>query len=108
MVSNFLASQKLWFHNIIHRKFSSTGDKNWEHSHSNRNHLDNASEMFRFCEDQAVCRRVNLLSYFGEKFESCVKSGSVKCDNCARGVCDLSVHFLFNHNDHFLSCRLIL
>ncbi|XP_074601090.1 ATP-dependent DNA helicase Q1-like isoform X2 [Brevipalpus obovatus] len=61
-------------------------DKNWEHSNSNRNHLDNASEMFRFCEDQAVCRRVNLLSYFGETFESCVKSKSVKCDNCSRGA----------------------
>lgn len=41
-----------------------------------------ARTVVRYCEEQHICRRVQLLRHFGEKFEARNCGG---CDNCANG-----------------------
>ena len=50
-------------------------------------HLDNLYRMVQYCENEADCRRVQLLEYFAEKFDSSLcKDGSTPCDNCQSKV----------------------
>ncbi|KAM3870622.1 recQ-like DNA helicase BLM [Diretmus argenteus] len=58
------------------------GDK-----HAKSTHFNNLSCMVQFCENVMDCRRIQLLSYFGEhKFNArfCKDHPDVICDNCAR------------------------
>ncbi|KAL4658731.1 Bloom syndrome protein [Arapaima gigas] len=55
--------------------------------HSKRTHYSNLHSMVHFCENLLECRRVQLLSYFGEHSFSpgfCKDHPEVICDNCAR------------------------
>ncbi len=57
------------------------------HREQERMHLDNLYRMVQYCENEADCRRVQLLEYFGEKFDpGLCKNGSTPCDNCRSQV----------------------
>ena len=46
-------------------------------------HMDNLYRMVQYCENMADCRRVQLLEYFAENFDSSLcKNSSTPCDNC--------------------------
>jgi bloom syndrome protein len=45
--------------------------------------IDMLQRVVAFCEDQHTCRRVEILRYFGEKFDKALCKGG--CDNCASG-----------------------
>lgn len=45
-----------------------------------RHHIDNLYKCVSFCMNEVECRRVLLLDYFGEKFDS--KMCKETCDNC--------------------------
>ena len=48
-----------------------------------RTHLDNLYRMVQYCENEADCRRVQILEYFAEKFDSAeCRNGPTPCDNC--------------------------
>ncbi|MBN3307863.1 BLM protein, partial [Amia calva] len=52
-----------------------------------KTHLNNLYSMVHFCENVMECRRIQLLSYFGEnKFNPsfCKEHPEVICDNCSR------------------------
>lgn len=50
-------------------------------------HMDNLYRMVQYCENMADCRRVQLLEYFAESFDSNLcKNGSTPCDNCQSSV----------------------
>ena len=52
-----------------------------------RVHLGNLYRMVQYCENEADCRRVQLLEYFAETFDpSFCKNGSTPCDNCQSRV----------------------
>jgi RecQ family ATP-dependent DNA helicase len=53
------------------------GDGNWQQKQRQR---DNLNTMIRFCENHIDCRRKQIMSYFGERFDPalCQKM----CDNC--------------------------
>lgn len=52
-----------------------------------RTHLDNLYRMVQFCENEADCRRVQVLAYFAEQFDASeCRSGSTPCDNCLSRV----------------------
>ena len=69
---------------------------------SKRVHLDNLYRMVQYCENQADCRRSQLLQYFGEVFDkqACRKMPEAICDNCAAQVKDgVSLwEIVFEHN----------
>ena len=48
-----------------------------------RVHIDNLYRMVQYCENEADCRRVQLLEYFAEMFDPALcRDGSTPCDNC--------------------------
>ena len=50
-------------------------------------HMDNLYRMVQYCENVTDCRRVQLLEYFAEKFDSSLcKNGNTPCDNCQSSV----------------------
>lgn len=50
-------------------------------------HTGNLYRMVQYCENEADCRRAQLLEYFAEKFDSALcKGGSTPCDNCQSQV----------------------
>ncbi len=50
-------------------------------------HMDNLYRMVQYCENMTDCRRVQLLGYFAESFDSNLcKNGSTPCDNCRSSV----------------------
>ena len=50
-------------------------------------HMDNLYRMVQYCENEADCRRVQLLEYFAETFDpSLCRNGSTPCDNCQSQV----------------------
>lgn len=50
-------------------------------------HMNNLFRMVQYCENETDCRRVQLLEYFAESFDSSLcKSGSTPCDNCQSQV----------------------
>lgn len=50
-------------------------------------HMDNLYRMVQYCENEADCRRVQLLEYFAETFDpSLCQNGSTPCDNCQSQV----------------------
>ena len=52
-----------------------------------RVHMDNLYRMVQYCENEADCRRVQLLEYFAETFDpSLCLNGSTPCDNCQSQV----------------------
>lgn len=55
------------------------GDGNWQQKQRQR---ENLSNMMKFCDNETDCRRKQIMSYFGERFEAaaCKKM----CDNCIR------------------------
>ena len=56
-------------------------------SEQERVHLGNLYRMVQYCENEADCRRVQLLEYFAETFDpSLCKNGSTPCDNCQSRV----------------------
>ena len=60
-------------------------EKLW--SEQERVHLGNLYRMVQYCENEADCRRVQLLEYFAETFDpSLCKNGSTPCDNCQSRV----------------------
>ena len=51
--------------------------------HQEKVHMDNLYRMVQYCENHADCRRVQLLEYFAEGFDSRLcKDGKTPCDNC--------------------------
>ena len=59
--------------------------------------LNNLSEVIRFCNETYLCRRMFLLRYFGEEFDS--KDCKSNCDNCRRSIIT---------NIGFLDCKGIV
>ena len=56
-------------------------------SEQERVHLGNLYRMVQYCENEADCRRVQLLEYYAETFDpSLCKNGSTPCDNCQSRV----------------------
>ena len=56
----------------------------WEQE---RTHLDNLYRMVQYCENEADCRRVQVLAYFAEQFDASeCRNGSTPCDNCRSHV----------------------
>lgn len=55
------------------------GDGNWEQKQRQR---ENLSNMMRFCDNETDCRRKQIMSYFGERFEAAMCNKM--CDNCIR------------------------
>lgn len=52
-----------------------------------RVHMDNLYRMVQYCENETDCRRVQLLEYFAEKFDSSLcRTSSTPCDNCQSQV----------------------
>ena len=52
----------------------------WEQE---RTHLENLYRMVQYCENQADCRRVQVLAYFAEQFDASeCRNGTTPCDNC--------------------------
>ena len=52
----------------------------WEQE---RTHLENLYRIVQYCENQADCRRVQVLAYFAEKFDVAeCRDGTTPCDNC--------------------------
>ena len=52
-----------------------------------RSHLENLYRMVQYCENQADCRRVQVLAYFAEQFDASeCRSGTTPCDNCRSHV----------------------
>ena len=52
-----------------------------------RVHMENLYRMVQYCENEADCRRVQLLEYFAETFDpSICRDGSTPCDNCQSRV----------------------
>jgi bloom syndrome protein len=52
----------------------------WEQE---RVHLENLYRMVQYCENQADCRRVQVLAYFAEQFDASeCRDGTTPCDNC--------------------------
>ena len=50
-------------------------------------HMNNLYRMVQYCENEADCRRVQLLEYFAETFDSTLcQNGSTPCDNCRSQV----------------------
>ena len=48
-----------------------------------RQHIDNLFRMVQYCENEADCRRSQVLEYFAEIFDSEIcKSSDTPCDNC--------------------------
>ena len=50
--------------------------------HEKENNIRLLNRMQNFCENEVECRRVLILNYFDEKFQS--KDCKKKCDNCAK------------------------
>ena len=49
--------------------------------------MDNLYRMVQYCENEADCRRVQLLEYFAETFDPTLcRNGSTPCDNCQSQV----------------------
>jgi bloom syndrome protein len=62
------------------RRLISRGEASWEQQQRQMNMLN---RVVSFCESQHSCRRVEILRYFGEKFDGDLcESG---CDNCKTG-----------------------
>lgn len=55
------------------------GDGNWEQKQRQR---ENLSNMMRFCDNETDCRRKQIMSYFGERFQAAMCNKM--CDNCIR------------------------
>ena len=56
-------------------------------SEQERVHLGNLYRIVQYCENEADCRRVQLLEYFAETFDpSLCKNGSTPCDKCQSRV----------------------
>ena len=56
----------------------------WEQE---RVHLENLYRMVQYCENQADCRRVQVLAYFAEQFDAAeCRDGITPCDNCRSHV----------------------
>lgn len=52
-----------------------------------RTHLENLYRMVQYCENQADCRRVQVLAYFAEQFYAAeCRDGTTPCDNCRSHV----------------------
>lgn len=62
----------------ILRKFIEDGEGNYEQKERQRSMLNRMSQ---FCENKVDCRRVEVLSYFGERFQKEDCNGT--CDNCS-------------------------
>ncbi|KFY70586.1 hypothetical protein V498_10309, partial [Pseudogymnoascus sp. VKM F-4517 (FW-2822)] len=62
----------------ILRKFIEDGEGNNEQKERQRSMLNRMSQ---FCENKVDCRRVEVLSYFGERFQKEDCNGT--CDNCS-------------------------
>ncbi|KFX94722.1 hypothetical protein V490_04215 [Pseudogymnoascus sp. VKM F-3557] len=60
------------------RKFIEDGDGSYEQKERQRSMLNRMSQ---FCENKVDCRRVEVLSYFGERFRKEDCNGT--CDNCS-------------------------
>ena len=53
------------------------------HPAQERVHMDNIYRMVQYCDNEADCRRAQLLEYFAETFDPRLcKEGSTPCDNC--------------------------
>nr|XP_006132166.1 Bloom syndrome protein isoform X1 [Pelodiscus sinensis] len=56
-------------------------------SQTRKTHFDNLYSMVHYCENVHECRRIQLLSYFGEtsfNLNFCKENPEVTCDNCRR------------------------
>ncbi|KXS97103.1 hypothetical protein AC579_1065 [Pseudocercospora musae] len=62
------------------RKMIDDGEGNWDQKDRQHQML---SKMVQYCENKSDCRRVQVLSYFGEAFEPEDCLGG--CDNCTSG-----------------------
>ena len=52
-----------------------------------RTHLENLYRMVQYCENEADCRRAQILEYFAERFDSSeCRRGPTPCDNCRSRV----------------------
>lgn len=50
-------------------------------------HIENLLRMVQYCENETDCRRVQLLEYFAESFDSSLcKNSDTPCDNCLSKV----------------------
>jgi len=86
------------FHDIssLRRMIDKDRDqKTWQQRQRQHNLLGN---MVQYCENQADCRRVQVLGYFGELFAkaNCNKT----CDNCSSGV-------TYEMHDHSKDAKLV-
>ena len=62
------------------RRMIKAEQMSWEQE---RTHLENLYRMVQYCENQADCRRVQVLAYFAEQFDASeCRNGSTPCDNC--------------------------
>ena len=61
--------------------FKGDGETSNQHrSHTTQMQLDNLYKTVSYCLNETICRRVQILEFFGEKFD--VQQCNNTCDNC--------------------------
>ncbi|KXT02983.1 hypothetical protein AC578_10589 [Pseudocercospora eumusae] len=76
------------------RKMIDDGEGNWDQKDRQHQML---SKMVQYCENKSDCRRVQVLSYFGEAFEPEDCLGG--CDNCTSGSTFEEVDYTLHARD---------
>ncbi|XP_004432030.1 PREDICTED: Bloom syndrome protein [Ceratotherium simum simum] len=74
------------YHDVTRLKRLILMEKDGNH-HTKETHFNNLYSMVHYCENIAECRRIQLLSYFGENGfnpDFCKKYPDVSCDNCCK------------------------
>ncbi|XP_028907286.1 Bloom syndrome protein isoform X2 [Ornithorhynchus anatinus] len=74
------------YHDVIRLKRLILMEKDGN-SHTRQTHFNNLYSMVHYCENIAECRRIQLLSYFGENGFNpnfCKEHLDVACDNCCQ------------------------